>query len=141
MKQLKCNIGEYGVIVNTRKEFLILNLPINEKFTKEAWMLPGGRLDNDDQSEHGLQREVFEETGLKIKVVAPVHTARWGTENPPKYTIFFLCKTVGKQDVKLSREHTESKWIKFSDIEKIPWHNKNSKIAAKKSKILLTKGF
>ena len=141
MKRLKCNVGEYGVIINPRGEFLILSLPINKEFTQKAWMLPGGRLDEDDQPEHGLQREVLEETGLKIKLISPVHTARWGTEKPPKYAVFFLCRTVGKQSVKLSHEHTEYKWIKFSDMEKIPWHNQNSKIATKKSKILLAKGF
>ena len=141
MKRLKCNVGEYGVIVNQRGEFLILSLPINKEFTKEEWMLPGGRLDENEQPEFGLQREVLEETSLKIKVVSPVHTARWGIEKPPKYAVFYLCKAVGKQKVVLSHEHTEYKWIKFSNIEKIPWHNKNSKIAAKKSKILLAKGF
>jgi 8-oxo-dGTP diphosphatase len=141
MKRLKCNVGEYGVIVNQRGEFLILRLPLNKEFTKEMWMFPGGRLNADDQPEFGLQREVLEETGLKIKVISPVHVARWGIENPAKYSVFFLCKLVGKQDVKISNEHIESKWIKFSDIEKIPWHNINSKIAAKKSKILLAKGF
>ena len=139
MTRLKCNVGEYGVIVNSRDEFLILKLPLNKEFTKKMWMLPGGRLDIDDQPELGLQREVFEETGLKIKVVSPVHVARWGIENPPKYSVFFLCRLVGKQDVKISREHTESKWIKFNDIEKTPWHNINSKIAVKKSKLLLAK--
>ena len=134
MKRLKCNVGEYGVIVNSRGEFLILRLPLNKEFTKEMWMLPGGRLDCDDQPELGLKREVLEETGLKIKVLTPVHVARWGIEKPPKYSVFFLCKLIGKQDVKISNEHTERKWIKFSDIEKIPWHNKNSKIAVKKAK-------
>ena len=141
MKRLKCNVGEYGVIVNQRGEFLILRLPLNKEFAKDKWMLPGGRLDTDDQPESGIQREALEETGLKIKVITPVHVARWGIENPPKYSVFFLCRLVGKQVVKISHEHTESKWIKFSDIEKIPWHNTNSKIAAKKSKILLAKGF
>ncbi len=141
MKRLKCNVGEYGIIVNQRGKFLILRLPLNKEFTKEMWILPGGRLNADDQPELGLQREILEETGLKIRVITPVHVARWGIENPPKYSVFFLCKLVDKQNTKISHEHTESKWIKFSDIEKIPWHNINSKIAAKKSKILLAKGF
>ena len=139
--RLKCNVGEYGVIVNQRREFLILRLPLIKELTKEMWMFPGGRLDADDQPELGLKREVLEETGLKVKVIAPVHVARWGIENPEKYSVFFLCRLDGKQDVEISHEHTESKWIKFSDIEKISWHNINSKFAAKKSKILLAKGF
>lgn len=141
MKRLKCNVGEYGVIVNRQKEFLILRLPVNKEFIKEMWMLPGGRLEANDQPELGLQREVLEETGLKIKVITPVHAARWGIENPSKYSVFFLCRLIGKQNVKTGHEYTASRWIKFSDIEKILWHNINSKIAVKKSKILLANGF
>jgi 8-oxo-dGTP diphosphatase len=140
MKKLKCNIGEYGIIINERGEFLILKLAASKKFPQEPWMLPGGRLDIDDQPEQGLQREIMEETGLKVNVICPCHIARWGSEKPPKYGVFFLCKLVGKQNVKISSEHIESKWIKFNEIEKIFWHNQNSKIAAKKSKTLLAKG-
>lgn len=104
-------------------------------------MLPGGRWEIDDQPESGLQREILEETGLKVKISCPCHVARWGSEKPPKYGVFFLCKLVGKQEVKISPEHAEYRWISFADIEKIPWHNINSKLAAKKSKIILAKGF
>lgn len=141
MKKLKCNIGEYGVIVNQRQELLILKLTSSKKFPKEAWMLPGGRLEIDDQPGPGLQREIFEETALKVKIICPCHVARWGSEKPPKYGVFFLCKLMDKQEVKISHEHAEYRWINFDDIEKIPWHNINSKLAAKKSKILLSKGF
>lgn len=137
--RLKCNVGEYGVIVNSQGEFLILRLPINKEFKKEAWMLPGGRLDSSDEPELGLQREVVEETGLRIKIISPVHVARWGIENPPKYSVFFLCKLVSNDSVTLSKEHTESKWIKFSEIKKILWHNENSKIAVAKAKMFLSK--
>ena len=140
MKRLKCNVGEYGVVVNTREEFLILSLPLSKKFTKEAWMLPGGRLDVGDQPGEGLQREIHEETGLNVRIIAPIHVARWGSEKPPKYVVFFLSKIVGKHTVLLSREHIDYKWVPFSLVEKIPWHNLHSKIAVKKSRTLLAKG-
>lgn len=139
MKKLKCNVGEYGVIINSDKEFLILQLPISEAFTKESWMLPGGRLDEGDEPEIGLKREISEETDLKVNIVSPVHTAIWGSANPVKYAVFYLCKTVGESKVKLSHEHTAFKWIKFSEIDKIHWHNQNSKIAIQKSKNILSK--
>jgi 8-oxo-dGTP pyrophosphatase MutT (NUDIX family) len=78
-----------------------------------------------------LKREIEEETGLKVDVVNPIHVAKRG--NPQKYSVFFLCKLIDKQDVKISNEHNESKRIKFTDIEKIEWHNINSKIAAEKA--------
>lgn len=141
MKKLKCNVGEYSVIVNQREEFLILKLASSKKYPKETWMLPGGRLDFDDQPGGGLQREIKEETGLRVKIICPCHVARWDSDKLPKYVVFFLCKLIGRQNAKISQEHIESKWINFSDIEKISWHNTNSKIAAGKSKDLLVKGF
>lgn len=134
MSKLKCNIGEYGIIINNKNEFLILKLPINREFKKEMWMLPGGRLESDDEAEFGLKREVFEETGLNIKIIAPIHTAIWGIENSKKYSVFFLCKLIGNKNVTISKEHTESKWVKFNALENISWHNINTKIAVEKAK-------
>ena len=136
MKKLKCNIGEYGIIVNQLWEILILKLAASKKFPKETWMLPWWRLNIDDQAQQWLQREILEETWLKVKVIWPCHTVRRGSEKPSKYGIFFLCKSLWNQNVKISDEHIESKWIKFSDIDKIARHNNNSKIAAKKAKKL-----
>jgi 8-oxo-dGTP diphosphatase len=132
-KLLKCNIGEYAVILNNKKEILILLLKATKKYPKEKWMLPGGRLGIDDQPEQGLKREIFEETGLKVKVITPCHTARWGSENPPKYVVFYLCKLMGSQKIRLNHEHIDYKWISFKDISKISFHNINSKLAIKKA--------
>jgi 8-oxo-dGTP pyrophosphatase MutT (NUDIX family) len=62
MNTLLCNVGEYGVIVNQQEEFLIVKLAASEKFPEEKRMLPGGRLQENDYPELGLQREVKEET-------------------------------------------------------------------------------
>lgn len=141
MGKLKYNIGEYGIVLNKQGKFLILQLPINKEFTKELWMFPGGRLESGEQPELGLKREVFEETDLKVKIVMPVHTARWGIENPAKYSVFYMCRITGKENVKISKEHINNRWVSFNEIEKIPWHNINSKLAAKKTKELLAHGF
>jgi len=141
MGKLKCNIGEYAVILNKQDKFLILQLPINKEFKKELWMLPGGRLESGEQPELGLKREVFEETRLEVRIIMPVHTARWGIENPAKYSVFYMCRVIGKEDVKISKEHINYKWADFKEIEKISWHNINSKLTAKKTKELLTHGF
>lgn len=137
MKKLKSNIGEYGVIVNKLGEFLILKLPSSKTFKKELWMFPGGRVEINEQAEETLRREIIEETSLKVKIITPIHTAIWGYDNPDKYSVFYLCKIVGSDKVKISREHIEYAWIDFKDIEKISWHNINSKIAAKKGKYFL----
>jgi 8-oxo-dGTP pyrophosphatase MutT (NUDIX family) len=138
-KFLKATVGEYAVVFDNKNEVLILRLPESKKFKEEKWMLPGGRLHIDDQPEKGLVREVLEETNLKIKVIGPVHVARSDTERIPQYRTFFLCKLIGARKVKLSREHIDFKWIKYSELDRAPFHNINSKIAIKKAKEFLKK--
>jgi 8-oxo-dGTP diphosphatase len=133
MTHLKCNVGEYGVIMNGEGKFLILRLPKNNEFPTKMWMLPGGRLESDDQPEDGLRREVLEETGLNVDIVAPIHTARWGIEDPQKYSVFYLCHVIGGSDAVISSEHVDSRWIGFDEIGSIPWHNINSRLAAEKA--------
>ena len=135
MNTLLCNVGEYGVIVNQQEEFLIVKLAASEKFPEEKRMLPGGRLQENDYPELGLQREVKEETWLKIKVMNPIHVAK----RDQKYSVFFLCTVTGNQEVQLSQEHIESKWVKFSENETIDRHNNNSKIAVDKARIIWNK--
>ncbi|HNQ31785.1 MAG TPA: NUDIX hydrolase [Candidatus Woesebacteria bacterium] len=137
MKKLICSIGEYGVVVNQKGDFLILKLAATEMFPHEAWMLPGGMLNVDDQPEFGLQREILEETNLTIGVISPIHTARWGFEAERKYAVFYLCKLSREQKIVLSSEHTEYKWVNFDAIDSISWHNQNSGIAVAKSNEIL----
>jgi len=133
MEKLLCTIGEYGVIVNSKQEILILKLRITSEFQNGAWMLPGGRVEENEQACDALKREVFEETGLTVEVIRPVHTAIWGDDELPKYSVFFLCRTAGAENILLSNEHIDSAWIKLDEVENIPWRNSNSKIAIAKS--------
>ncbi|NTW15183.1 MAG: NUDIX hydrolase [Candidatus Moranbacteria bacterium] len=119
--------------MNERGEFLTLQLPLNEEFTTEMWMLPGGRLEAEDEPEEGLRREVREETGLDIEIVMPIYTARWGIEDPPKYTVFYLCRAVGEGAIRMSDEHAQARWVRFDNLASIPWLNDNFRIAADKA--------
>jgi len=65
----------------------------------------------------------------------PIHVAK----RDQKYSVFFLCTVTGNQEVQLSQEHIESKWVKFSENETIDRHNNNSKIAVDKARIIWNK--
>lgn len=119
--------------MNERGELLILRLPLNEEFTTEMWMLPGGRLEAEDEPEEGLRREVKEETGLDIDIVTPVHAARWGIEDPPKYTVFYLCRAVEEDTIHMSDEHAEARWVGSDSLADIHWLNDNFRTAVGKA--------
>ena len=55
-----------------------------------------------------------------------------GIKNPAKYSVFYMCRLIKVRGIKISHEHIDYKWNDFEEIEKIPWHNINSKLAVKK---------
>lgn len=69
---------------------------------KQKWHLPGGHLKGDETFLDGVKREVFEETGLKCTSIRSISKSH-------DFELFF-CKT-SCNNVKLSKEHTEYKWV------------------------------
>jgi ADP-ribose pyrophosphatase YjhB (NUDIX family) len=56
-------VGVTGVIVNKKNEVLLLK----HTYRQTEWSLPGGYLQRGEHPLEGMEREVFEETGLKVK--------------------------------------------------------------------------
>lgn len=131
MTHLKTKLAEYGIILDKDK-FLMLRFS-REANVSEKWIFPGGRMDISDTPTMALKREVKEETKLKVKILNPVDVAMWGKGEDERYAIFFLCKLING-DVKLSKEHQEFKWYKFSEIDNIEFHDKSFKSILKSLK-------
>ena len=87
------------------------------------WMLPGGRLENEDWLE-GLRREAKEETGIfnfDVKKILNVDTS----ESGETYIVTFLCEIEDTPRIILSHEHQNYAWLKLRDIDKYEfWHEK-----------------
>ena len=85
------------------------------------YLLPGGRIDAGEPILKGLKREVFEETGLAIKVGQPFHVGEWFPiiHNIPHHIvgIFFACTPLTNA-IRLSTEHDEYAWINPDNTEK-----------------------
>ncbi|MCK5604568.1 NUDIX domain-containing protein [Candidatus Pacearchaeota archaeon] len=80
------------------------------------WEAPRGKCDSGPNEKliPCLKREVKEETGLNVKPVGFIdkfsYIAKNGTRDTTQYN--FLCKLVNpKQEVKLSHEHQDHKWV------------------------------
>src|SRR5689334_4154851 len=70
--------------------------------------LPGGRIEPGEPFLSGLEREVFEETGLRVVVGQPFFVGEWfpiirGEQNQI-VAIFFTCRAVSDK-ITLSEEH------------------------------------
>lgn len=64
------------------------------------WEYPGGKVDPGETAWQALVREVKEETGLDIQVISFVTRNEW-----------FCMMKDPRQEVKLSPEHSDYKWI------------------------------
>jgi len=112
---LQTKIGEYAIIFNSKKQFLLLQFGKNHNYT---WHFPGGRLNHGEQSVEALYREVKEETNLEIHDVKAVFTKMLYGESP-KYAVFFTAKVKEPYTVKISDEHQSYHWYSKKDLDSI----------------------
>ncbi len=101
----------YGILFNQNKTEILLvkrrDLPV--------WVLPGGGLDEGENPQEGVIREVEEETGLKVEVirqVAEYHPVNKMTQK----TFFFECKALSGE----AKPSSESKEVVFFPLNRLP---------------------
>ena len=112
--------GEHERFIISQKGILIRD---NKCLIAEAnncpgiWDLPGGRINNNENSEESFRREIKEETGINNLIILDVvDYEAWYT-----HTGFAVCGVARlietEEEIKLSREHTSLKWIKEDEID------------------------
>ncbi|WP_052045289.1 NUDIX hydrolase [Caloranaerobacter azorensis] len=109
-------------LIRKGEEILLLKRK-DGSFGSGLWDIPGGKLEFGELPIESLEREIFEETSLKVKVIRPISISSGINETKTKQyiTIVFLCDYQGG-DIKLNDEHSEYKWVsisKIDDLEKI----------------------
>lgn len=86
------------------------------------WMLPGGRLEENETWLEGLRREVREETTIKNFSVAKVLRV-YTSDSGKTYGVIFLGKLEGNPEITLSSEHQKYVWLDSEDIDAYEfWH-------------------
>jgi 8-oxo-dGTP pyrophosphatase MutT (NUDIX family) len=97
------------------------------------WLPIGGHIELDEDPEEALYREISEESGLRVKILAPVPNIRHRGVKPlptpsfvdahriggnHKHIAFIYFGTSKSDQVRLHvREHREFKWLSEADLE------------------------
>lgn len=112
MQQQKITASAY---IHKDSKVLLVKRAETETFAPGHWELPGGHIEFGETVEDGLNREVQEETGLKVKFGETFHQFTYVSDNSKDHYIeLILTATLEdeNQEVTLNpQEHSEFKWV------------------------------
>lgn len=118
---IKLQVAMKAVVVNRDGKILLLREAATYKDGTNVgkYHLPGGRIEPGEHFEEALKREVKEESGLAVKIKAPIYVGEWrpvirGVTHQIVAT-FFVCEVSGSDKVVLSDEHDKAEWVSPKD--------------------------
>jgi len=87
---------------------------------KGSWAIPGGFILNGESPEQAVERELEEETGIKVKYLEQLYTFGKPDRDPRKQVIsvayFSLVKSSEFQKLAASTDAEEAKWFNIKDL-------------------------
>ena len=94
------------------------------------WLPPGGHIEQDETPPEAARREVKEETGLDIEKPRVFHAIARVNQLGEHWTTIYFLAHAGSDDVKLSWEHDEYKWIRPEELEAMEGSTRNKDAVA-----------
>ncbi len=131
-------IGAGGVVLNERRELLVVCERHRNPGQAPFYKLPGGALHQGEHLEDAVIREVLEETGVRTKFDALVCFRHWHGYRYGKSDIYFVCRLHPlSQEITMQEEEIEDcRWIPVGDFlgsEEVSAFNKSIVTAALES--------
>lgn len=125
VKEQLFHLSVKAIIKNAQGDVLLLR-----RLHETKWDLPGGRINNNEQPEDALSREIKEETGIAHLEQIQMHNIELtsvtvvpegvGHESIKLLVLYYTC-FASTTDIVLSDEHVEYAWM--------PWYSARAKIA------------
>ncbi len=93
-----------GFVTNSQRQVLLIKSP-----RYGDWEFPGGQVEESETIPHALEREVFEETGIIVRVKSLVGIYS-NTRKPSIVNMDFICEYISGETT-ASAESTEVEWV------------------------------
>jgi len=108
---LSAKIGQYAIIKNDDGKILIL-----ERMRSKTWCLPGGRLNENEEWDTALLRELKEELNLECQNPNPIAVNVIKDDYQIKYCVYFQVDCTNLSEIIISDEHSNLGWFKLDEI-------------------------
>lgn len=112
--QPRFTIGVVGVLLDDRAERVFLVEHIWH--TRTPWGLPGGWIARREDPIHTVEREFFEETGLRVRAVYPLLVQRPLDLNAHMDVVYRCVLDGDGQSVRLNHELLSYRWTPCDDL-------------------------
>jgi len=103
-------ISVKAMIINKGK-LLVLKRDPKDVQKPGIWEPPGGRIELGEDPFIGLKRECFEEINIHIEIQQVLNVRHFTRTDGQKITMLLFYCTTKENDIKLSSEHTDYKWL------------------------------
>jgi 8-oxo-dGTP diphosphatase len=126
-------LGVGAVIWNARDEVLLIRRMNPPRQTE--WSLPGGRVEFGETLRAALVREVREETGLDVEILALIDVAELMADAPAgadgeHYVLVDFCARVLAGDAAAASDAAEARWFSVAEMEALPLWSETRRIIA-----------
>ena len=110
-----------AIIKNSQNKFLVIKRK-DEGIHPNKWAFPGGIIEEGEDLEQALKREIKEEVGLEVKkIIKKISEYNYQREDNSKTKgECFLIETENS-DVKINNEVQDFKWVSFEEFEELDY--------------------
>ena len=105
--------------VNDKGENIIFATQRGYGEFKGGWEFPGGKIEDGENPEDALKREIMEELGIEIKVGDMIDTIEYDYPSFHLSMDCFLAEIVSGDLV--LKEHEDAKWLTKEELDTVDW--------------------
>ena len=105
-------------ILEKDNKFLAILRTKEAQYFPNCWDFPGGKLEPNEKPLVGIEREVLEETNLKVKALEIIGIYELDLDNIGKNTHRFTVYSteIISGDIKISHEHSQFQWFTKEEL-------------------------
>jgi len=113
-------VAAHGLIQKDNK-FLVTKRPLNDDYMPNLWDIPGGTVEFNENIYQCLEREIDEETKLKVDINQTLFVYDYLSDKfRHQFQIVYHCN-YESGEVKLNpEEHDEFRWVTLGEMEQLP---------------------
>lgn len=100
-------------------QMLIIQRATDDEVHPGTWELVGGKLDFGEALEQALEREVFEETGLRVTVQHLLYATTFLTDPHRQVVLMTYLAHPVATTVTLSEEHSDARWATADEARQL----------------------